>query len=220
MTDPIKVIMVDDHPMVLQGIAACIDDADDMDLIAQAVDAEALLTLPTLATCDVLVLDINLPGMNGINALPRAIDKNPNLRVLVFSMHRGVEYARKALAAGAAGYVFKDALPDELILAIQTVHRGGTYLPPEIAAGLATAPAEPDPDADAMTLTERELEILRQVADGHSSKAIAWSLGLSVRTVETHRRNIKQKLGAKSASECVSIAMVAGLIQQSRPSFP
>lgn len=217
MTNPIRVILVDDHPMVLQGIAACINDAEDIDLIAQAVDAESLLALPELMACDVLVLDINLPGMNGINALPLAAQKNPDMRVLVFSMHRGVEYARKALAAGAAGYVFKDALPDELIFAIQTVHRGGTYLPPEIAAGLAAAPAEVTPDASAINLTDRELEILRQVADGHSSKGIAWTLSLSVRTVETHRRNIKQKLGAKSASECVSIAIGAGLIQQDRP---
>ena len=217
MTTPIRVILVDDHPMVLQGIAACIDDAEDIDLIAQAVDAESLLDLPEVMDCDVLVLDINLPGMNGINALPLAVQKNRNLRVLVFSMHRSVEYARKALAAGAAGYVFKDALPDELILAIQTVHRGGTYLPPEIASGLASAPAEPMPDAAAINLTDRELEILRQVADGHSSKGIAWTLSLSVRTVETHRRNIKQKLNAKSASECVSIAIGAGLIQQEKP---
>ena len=214
---PIRVILVDDHPMVLQGIAACIEDADDIDLIAQAVDAEEMLALPGLQHCDVLVLDINLPGLNGINALPIAIAKNPDLRVLVFSMHRGLEYARKALAAGAAGYVFKDALPDELIHAIQTVHRRGTYLPPEVAAGLATLPATADLPLSQINLTEREIEILRQVADGQSSKAIAWSLSLSVRTVETHRRNIKQKLGAKSASECVSIAIGAGLIPQGRP---
>ncbi|MEL6572381.1 MAG: response regulator transcription factor [Pseudomonadota bacterium] len=217
MTTPIRVILVDDHPMVLQGIAACIEDAADIDLIAQAVDAESLLELPELQRCDVVILDINLPGMNGINALPLAIARNPDVRVLVFSMHRSVEYARKALAAGASGYVFKDAMPDELILAVQTVHRGGTYLPPETAAALATAPAEAPVSADMANLTERELEILRQVAAGQSSKGIAWGLGVSVRTVETHRRNIKQKLGAKSASECVSIAMVAGMIPQVRP---
>ena len=216
MSDATRVILVDDHPMVLQGIAACFEDAADIDLIAQAVDAESLLALPKLLSCDVLVLDINLPGMNGINALPLVTAQNPDMRVLVFSMHRGVEYARKALAAGASGYVFKDAMPDELILAIQTVHRGGTYLPPETAAALATAPPETTTAAQSANLTERELEILRQVAAGQSSKGIAWGLGVSVRTVETHRRNIKQKLGAKSASECVSIAMMAGLIAQAK----
>jgi len=212
MSGPISVILVDDHPMVLQGVAACIEDSDGIDLIAKASDVAELLTLEALVRCDVLILDINLPEINGIKAVQMALKKNDTMKVLMFSMHRGMEYARQALAAGASGYVFKDAMPEDLITAIQTVHRGGTYLPPETAAALATGKiAVPNP-AGTGTLTAREREVLTRVAAGHSSKSIAWEMGLSVRTVEAHRRSIKQKLGAKSASECVSIALNHGLI--------
>lgn len=198
--------------MVLQGIASCIDDAPNMNLIAKAGDATSLLALPELRSCDVLILDINLPDLNGIDAIASVLQKNSDLKVLIFSIHRGVEYARKSLTAGASGYLFKDAMPDELIIATQTVHNGGTYLPTEIAAALATGSPTGTSEKAAPRLTDRELCILTEIAAGHSSKSIAWNIGVSVRTVETHRQNIRQKLGAKSASECVSIALGLGLI--------
>lgn len=212
MSKSISVILVDDHPMVLQGISACLEDAPELKLIGIANDVAELWTLPELEKCDVLVLDINLPEQSGIEAMPKALEMGTGMKVVVFSMHRGIEYARRALAAGASGYVFKDAMPEELIRAIETVHVGGTYLPPGIAVRLAASGPSAGKSARAMQLTDREIAVLDKVASGRSSKEIALMMGLSVRTVEAHRRNIKQKLDAKSASECVSIAMGLGLI--------
>ena len=210
MSDQIKVILVDDHPMVLEGIKACIEEDAGINVVATASDVASLLAHPALNTAEVVVLDINLPDMTGIDAIAHVKAVNPWIKVMIFSIHRNVDYVRNAMVAGAAGYACKDALPADLIQAIQTVWLGGSYMPPDIAAAMALGRSTVT-GLD-KTLTDRELEILRKIADGASSKGIAQDLDVSVRTVETHRRNLKNKLGAKSSSECVSIAMSNGLI--------
>lgn len=208
MTQPISVILADDHPMVLQGIKACLEESDAIDVVGVVPDGETLVRTYGRTPCDVVVVDINLPGMNGIEAVQTLKASHGSLRALMFTMHHDVEYARRAIAAGATGFVLKDALPSELIHAIQTVHHGGTFFPPDIAKSLATGQAP----VSTIQPSEREIEVLRAVAAGKSSKVIAWEMGLSVRTVETHRRNLRQKLGGKSTAECISIAYNAGLI--------
>ncbi len=210
MSQPVKVILVDDHPTVLAGIKACIEEDRDIAVVAVASDVAGLLALPELTITEVVVLDINLPDVTGIDAIESIHRANPQIKVLIFSIHRTVSYVRNAVLAGAAGYVCKDAMPADLILAIQTVKRGGTYLPSDIAAEMAMGQGTLTTGDPA--LTARELEVLQQIAAGASSKEIARLIDVSVRTVETHRRNLKLKLGAKSVSECVSIAITAGLI--------
>lgn len=208
----ISVILVDDHPTVLKGMRVCIEEEEGLEVSAVACTASELLGLPQLETCDVIVLDVNLPDTTGIEAIPMILERRADARILMFSMHRGVEYVRRALDSGALGYVLKAAMPDELVAAIRAVRHDGTYLPRDIAVALAQGRQVQSLGEGGPQLTGRELEVLRQIAAGEPSKRIAWKLGVSIRTVDAHRRNLKRKLGARSASECVSLAIRAGLI--------
>ena len=159
----------------------------------------------------VLVLDLNMPGeLSSLDAIPRVQEVSPGTRVVILTMQEDPEFARRALRAGAAAYVLKEAADDELVDAVRRVAEGGTYLNPRLGAALAAAPPEPTGPPD--DLTEREVEVLRLIALGHTNAEIAQGLYLSVRTVESHRAHIQQKLGRSTRAELVRYAIDRGLV--------
>lgn len=205
-TTPIRLMLVDDHPLVRDGLKARMDSVDDIEVVGEAGDAEAALVELERCQPNVVLMDIGMRGVGGIELTARLHASHPTLAVLMLSMYDGAEYAQRALAAGARGYVLKDAPSAEILGAIRSVFGGGTYLSPVIAQQLFRAPAP----APRNLLSAREHEILRALGAGHSSKQIARELGLSVRTVESHRQNIRRKLDLAGQAELIKYAVEHG----------
>jgi len=204
----IRVCIVDDHPMVTEGIQAILESYDDIAVVGSLTNGkEAVEQVQALAP-DVMLLDLNMPGINGLNATEMILEERPETRILILSMHDSPEYISTALSHGAKGYILKDVPTEEIRTAIDTVMDGGEYLctgakgslSPKIADG-----REP--------LTNREQTILLELAQGKSNKGVANALGISVRTVETHRNNIKKKLGISSTAGLTRYAMEHGVLQ-------
>ena len=204
----IRVCIVDDHPMVTEGIQAILESYDDIAVVGTLTNGkEAVEQVQALAP-DVMLLDLNMPGINGLNATEMILEERPETRILILSMHDSPEYISTALSHGANGYILKDVPTEEIRTAIDTVIDGGEYLctgakgslSPKIADG-----REP--------LTNREQTILLELAQGKSNKGVANALGISVRTVETHRNNIKKKLGISSTAGLTRYAMEHGVLQ-------
>ena len=208
MDKAIQIVLVDDHPMVVKGLNSCLGEYPELHVVATMESGEELLERQEDVVCDVVLLDVNLPGLGGIDTARRFLARETETQVLIFSMLNNPDYARHALDAGARGYLLKDAMPDELVTAIKTVAAGGSYFSRDIAASLA----KPAADANNAVLTDTERAVLGQIAEGKSSKEIAREAGVSVRTTEAHRRNIKLKLGAQTAAECVQIGIRSRLI--------
>ena len=182
-------------------------------VVGQAAEAIELLRQLRTTEVDVLLMDIDMPGMSGLEAMPRIHDEFPEVRVLVFSMHSECEHAQAMLKAGAKGYLLKSARLHELMLAIQTVAEGGTYLSAEIASGLINALHEKHTPATSKDLlTDRELEVLKLVAKGLTNKEISEHLFISHRTVDTHRRHIMEKLDLHNAAALCHYAAKQGLL--------
>jgi Response regulator containing a CheY-like receiver domain and an HTH DNA-binding domain len=190
--------------MVLDGEAG-------FEVVSEAGDADSALRTVLGHKPRVLVLDLNMPGeLTSLAAIPRVAEVSPDTRVVVLTMQEDPEFARQALRAGAAGYVLKEAADDELVEAVRRVAAGDTYLNPSLGARLAAAPPEPAGPPD--DLTEREVEVLRLIALGHTNAEIASQLYLSVRTVESHRAHIQQKLGRATRAELVRYALDHGFV--------
>ena len=203
--DPITVVLADDHAVVRTGLRMVLERSGGFDVVSEAGDAESALRTVLGHKPAVLVLDLNMPGeLTSLDAIPRVSEVSPGTRVVVLTMQEDPEFARRALRAGAAGYVLKEAADDELVEAVRRVAAGGTYLNPSLGATLAAAPEPAGPPGD---LTERELEVLRLIALGHTNAEIAQQLYLSVRTVESHRAHIQQKLGRSTRAELVRYAL-------------
>ncbi|QPF73962.1 response regulator transcription factor [Roseateles sp. DAIF2] len=197
----IRILLVDDHPMVREGLAARLSSVAGLRVVGEAGDAdEARLRLLETAP-DVALLDVGLKGSNGIDLAVSLLAQNPGLRVLMFSMYDNPEYVQRALQAGARGYVLKDAPASEIVAAIEAVAAGGTFLSPAVSKRLFRNQA-PKP-----LLSARESEILSALGRGESSKQIAKTFSLSVRTVEAHRQNIKRKLGLEGQAELIKYAV-------------
>jgi two-component system, NarL family, response regulator NreC len=210
-TDMTRIVLADDHVVVRSGLRLLLDRAQGFEVVAEAGDAESAVRSTLGHKPDVLVLDLNMPGkLTSLEAIPRVAEVSPATRVVVLTMQEDPEFARRALRAGAVGYVLKEAADDELVEAIRRAAIGETYLNPRLGAALAAAP--PGPPGD---LTERELEVLRLIALGHTNAEIAEQLFLSVRTVETHRAHIQPKLGRTTRSELVRYALDIGLLGES-----
>jgi two-component system response regulator NreC len=183
-----------------------LERAGGFEVVSEAGDADAALRTVLGHKPAILVLDLNMPGeLTSFDAIPRVREASPATRVVVLTMQDDPEFARRALRAGAAGYVLKEAADDELVEAVRCVATGGTYLNPRLGAMLAAAPPEPSGPPD--DLTEREVEVLRLIALGHTNAEIAQELFLSVRTVESHRAHIQQKLGRSTRAELVRYAL-------------
>jgi two-component system, NarL family, response regulator NreC len=204
---PITVVLADDHAVVRSGLKLLLGQAG-MEVVAEAGDVDNALRYVLGHKPDVLVLDLNMPGEPSLPAIPRFLEASPSTRIVVLTMQQEPQFAREALSSGAAGYVLKEAADDELVEAIHAARDGRTYVNPSLGARLATAPVGPPGG-----LSEREADILRLIALGHTNTEIADQLYLSVRTVETHRAHIQQKLGRTTRAELVRFALDHGLIE-------
>jgi DNA-binding NarL/FixJ family response regulator len=197
----IKILLVDDHPLVRDGLRARLEAMPQFDVVAEAGGAQEALEQARHCDIDLVLMDINMRGGNGIEATAQFSEQFPEIAVLILSMHDKLEYVSQAIQAGARGYVLKDAPGKDIVVAIETVMSGGIYY----SAALARQLAKPQ-NLDAQ-LTTREHEVLLHIANGQSNKQIARDLDLSVRTVETHRLNIKRKLGIEGQAELIRYAV-------------
>jgi len=205
----IDVMLVDDHAVVRMGFRLLIEAAPDMRVVAEAASGEDAVHVVEEARPDVVVMDISMPGIGGLEALRRILAKAPEARVLVLSAHEDAMHARRTLKAGAAGYLTKRSAAEALIEAIRQVCQGGSFLEPQISEQLAGRSRTPEP---LDTLSEKEFKVFIALASGQSVQEIATVMSLSPSTVGTHLYNIKQKLGATNSAELALIAMRAGLL--------
>jgi len=208
MTDPIRIMIVDDHLMVAEGIEALLEGYDDLRVVATVCDGDQAVQKANDISPDVILMDLNMPKMNGLSATEIILESSPESKILILSMHDNAEYISTALRHGAMGYILKDVPTDEIKTAIDNVMRGERYL----CTG-AKGSLEPDDSADREPLTNREQNILLQLAQGKSNKEVAQELDISVRTVETHRRNLKRKLGISTTAGLTKYALEHGVLQ-------
>jgi two-component system response regulator NreC len=210
--ETITIVLADDHPVVRSGLRMLLEAEDDIEVLAETGDVDSTRRSVLGHKPAVLVLDLNMPGGSSLEAIPAMAESSPGTAVVVLTMQEDPAFAREALQAGARGYVLKQAAGTELVQAIRAAAGGGTWLNPELGARMAAAPTTPSgPPGD---LTERELDVLRLIALGHTNNEIAQQLYLSVRTVETHRAHIQQKLGMSSRAELVRYALDNDLIER------
>ncbi len=211
--DQISVLIVDDHTLVRSGLRLLLEAEAGLVVEDEAADAEQAIRLARLHKPDVVLLDVVLPGRSGIEAAPEILAAAPHARILVLSMQDDPSYVRQAFAAGASGYLLKEAADDELVQAVREVAAGNRYVHPALGARLAAAEAEARARAEADPLSEREREVLRLLALGHTNQEIAKLLFISVRTAETHRAHVMQKLRLSTRAELVRYAIRQGLLE-------
>lgn len=209
-TKNISVLLVDDHPMVQDGLSSCLSYYPDIEVIGSAEDGKDALEKALTLKPDVILMDISMPNMNGIDATEIITEQLTNTKVLIFSMLDSVEFVNNAIQAGAAGYILKDTNSEEVYYAIKTVASGRTHFSSSIAKALIENPTKLEREK----LTTREQVILSYIAQGHSSKEVAKILSISFRTVEAHRRNIKTKLNIDTFAGLVRYAVNQGLIER------
>jgi DNA-binding NarL/FixJ family response regulator len=197
----IRILLVDDHPLVRDGLRARLETAPRLRVVGEAGSGQEAIEQAGACRPDLVLMDVNMKGGSGIDATARLLQHYPGVAVLVLSMHDKPEYVTQAIQAGARGYVLKDAPGKDIVLAIDTVMGGGIYYSAALARQLASPAVASD------VLTAREQEVLDQIAGGQSNKQIARVLDLSVRTVETHRLNIKRKLGIEGQAELIRFAV-------------
>jgi two-component system response regulator NreC len=208
----IRILIVDDHQLVRSGLRRLLDGEEDMTVEDEAGTAYDGVRLARLHKPDVILLDVVMPGGSGLDAIPEIRAAAPEAKILTLSMQDDPSYVRRAFASGATGYVLKEAADDELLAAVREVAAGGTYVDPQLGARLAAADATAAAEAASDPLTEREHEVLRLLALGHTNQEIAQMLYLSVRTAETHRARIMQKLRLSTRAELVRYAIDHGVL--------
>lgn len=208
MNTPIKVVIVDDHPMVAEGIQSILESYDDIEVLAALKTGREIVDQAQDLAADVILMDLNMPEIGGLTATEMILEQSPDTNILILSMHDSPEYIASALSHGAKGYVLKDVPTEEIKTAIDTVMRGERYLCTGAKGSLRPADGETREQ-----LTGREQTILLQLAQGKSNKEVALALDISVRTVETHRKNIKRKLGISSTAGLTRYAMEHGVLQ-------
>jgi two-component system response regulator NreC len=210
----IRAVVVDDHAVVRTGIKLLLDREDDIEVVGEAGNAKDAIFRARALKPDVILLDVVMPGQSGIEVLPTLLKEAPEARILVLSMQDDPSYVREAFAAGASGYVLKEAADEEVVGAVREIANGGQYVHPALGARMVAAEAEAHAAADADPLSDREREVLRLLALGHTNQEIAKMLYISVRTAETHRAHIMQKLRLASRAELVRYALAQGLLEQ------
>ncbi len=208
---PTKLVIADDHAIVRSGLRMLLDAEPDFEVVAEAGDVASALRYVRAHRPQVLVLDLNMPGEPSLPAIGSFREASPDTQIVVLTMQSDPAFAREALRGGALGYVLKEAADAELVEAVRLAAQGRTYLHPELGAKLAAAPPEPSGPPDG--LTEREVEVLTLIALGHTNNEIAAQLFLSVRTIESHRAHIQQKLLLNTRAELVRYALEKGLIE-------
>jgi two-component system response regulator NreC len=204
----IRIVIADDHPVVRRGLRTLLEAEAGFEVVAEAGDVQDARRFVRGHHPDVLVLDLNMPGGSSLDAIPELREEAPNTQIVVLTMQDQPAYARRALSAGVLGYVLKESADAELVEAVRAAAAGDRYLNPRLGARVAAEPPPGPPDG----LSEREVEVLRMIALGHTNTQIATELYLSVRTVETHRAHVQQKLGLADRSELVRYALEHGII--------
>ena len=210
----IRVVIVDDHAVVRSGLKLLLDGQEDLEVVGEAGDARTAVFEVRAQKPDVVLMDVVMPSGSGIEATPAVLKEAPDAKVLILSMQDDPAYVREAFAAGASGYVLKEAADAELVAAVRKVAAGQRYVHPTLGARLVAAEADERARAEEDPLSEREHEILRLLALGHTNQEIASQLYLSVRTVETHRAHIMQKLRISTRAELVRYALERGVLDE------
>jgi two-component system response regulator NreC len=210
--ESIRIVLADDHAVVRSGLRLLLDNESDFEVVAEASEIDSARRYVRGHHPNVLVLDLNMPGGSSLEAIPVISEESPGTQIVVLTMQTEPVFAREALAAGALGYVLKEAADDELVEAVRRAAAGERYLNPRLGARIAAEPPSGPPD----NLSEREVEVLRLIARGHTNAEIGEQLYLSVRTVETHRSHIQQKLRISTRAELVGYALERGLISTDR----
>jgi two-component system, NarL family, response regulator NreC len=207
MGESVSIVLADDHAVVRSALRLLLETEPDLEVVAEAGDIESTVRYVRGHKPDVLVLDLNMPSGRSLGAVPEILEASPGTSVVVLTMETDPSYAREAIQTGVLGYVLKEAVDEELVSAVRLASAGKTYLQPELGAKLAAGAGEL---ADG--LSERELEIVRLIALGHTNTEIADQLFLSVRTVESHRAHVQQKLKLNKRSDLVRYALERGLL--------
>ena len=210
----IRAVVVDDHAVVRSGIRLLLEREQDIEVIGEAGNAKDAVFRARALQPDVILLDVVMPDESGIEVLPNLLKESPETKVVVLSMQDDPSYVREAFAAGASGYVLKEAADEEVVAAVREIANGGRYVHPALGARMVQAEAEARAAAEADPLSEREREVLRLLALGHTNQEIAKMLYISVRTAETHRAHIMQKLRLSTRAELVRYALSQGLLEQ------
>jgi two-component system response regulator NreC len=211
---PTQILVVDDHALVRSGLRILLDAEPDLEVVGEAGDMQNAVFEARALKPDVILMDVVMPGASGIEATAAVLKEVPEAKVLVLSMQDDPVYVREAFSAGASGYVLKDAADAEVVDAVREVAGGGRYVHPELGARLVSAEADQRARVDADPLSDREREVLRLLALGHTNQEVAKMLYLSVRTVETHRAHIMQKLALATRAELVRYAIDDGLLDE------
>jgi two-component system response regulator NreC len=209
----IRIVLADDHQVMRRGLRLLLDNEEGLEVVAEASDVDAARRYVRGHHPAVLVLDLNMPGGSSLEAIPAIREESPETQIVVLTMQQEPAFARQALSNGALGYVLKEAAGEELVQAVRRAAGGESYLNPKLGARLAAQPSVQEDD-----LSEREIEVLRLIALGHTNAEIAAQLYLSVRTVETHRAHIQQKLRLSTRAELVGYALERGLVDRNTPS--
>src|ERR1039458_6123403 len=211
-SETIRIVLADDHAVVRSGLRLLLDSEPDFEVLSGASDVEGAKRYVRGHHPRVLVLDLNMPGGSSLEAIPRIREESPDTQIVVLTMQQEPAFARQALGEGALGYVLKEAADEELVEAVRRAAAGESYLNPRLGARIASEPPPGPPD----DLSEREVDVLRLIALGHTNTEIGEQLFLSVRTVETHRSHIQQKLRLSTRAELVGYALERGLIRSDK----
>lgn len=208
MTEPIRVLVADDHPLVAEGICSILETYDGFEVVATLANGQDVVDRFADLAPDIVLMDLNMPQLGGLSATELILERAPEAKIVILSMHDSPEYISTALSHGARGYVLKDVATDEIKAAIDAVQAGEVFLCSGCQARIGDArPAERE------SLTSREQTVLLKLAQGKPNKQVAYELDISIRTVETHRKNIKRKLGISSTAGLTRYAMEHGVLQ-------
>lgn len=213
LTVSTRVLIVDDHSVVRAGLRALVDAESDMEIVGEAGDVREAVFEARSSKPDLVLMDVKMPGESGLDGVPKLLKEHPDVKILILSMEDDPRYVREAFSAGASGYVVKEAADNELVTAIREVASGGRYVHPELGARLVAAETEALRRAEADPLSDREREVLVLLARGFTNQEIAKQLFISVRTAETHRAHVMQKLRFSTRAELVSYALANGLLE-------
>lgn len=210
--NPSRILLVDDHQIIREGLRLLVEREPDLCVVGEADNGRDACELVRRAAPHVLLMDVGMPDMNGVEATRRIHAEFPAVRILALTMHANRQYLQEMLRAGASGYLLKDCASEELVTAIRVVLDGQTYLSPQIAGAIVEdwVGREPGPHL-LSSLTQREREVLQMLAEGHVARVIGERIGVSTKTVDTHRKHIMTKLGAQSVAELTRIAIREGL---------
>lgn len=208
----IRVLIADDHPIVREGLERILGECADMEVVAQAADGDELLELLQVKACDVVLMDLSMPGPGAFRLLSRIGDERPNVRVLILSVQPEEMYAVRALRSGASGYLTKDRSPDELALAVRKVHQGGRYVSESLAEHLAFTLNEQVGQPAHESLSNRELEVLCRLGEGKIIKEIATELNVSPKTISTYRARLLAKLELETTADLIRYAIHNDLV--------